>query len=378
MAVQTAEVRDLADFAPEGFLVTSFYLDVDADEFPAPQSIHTSLDSLTHTADADLKKIDGDLSHDAKESLRDDLRKIEHFVKRDFKRVDTNGLAIFSCSAKDFWHVFDIPNRVQSRVQFGPSPYLAPLAKFLSHTKPTAVLITDRQQARIFTMAQGQVKEWTSIEDFVPHRTEAGGWSQSRYQRRSDQWAKYHIDHAAELTFKLEQHHPFTWLILGTDVEAQHVLEQDLHPYLKDRVIGHISVGIHADEAEIIEKARAVREANEEQLIGDLVDKIQEYAGAGGRGTIGLKDTLQALNEQKVHILLVQEDYSHPGSLCTCGMLFPAQPATCPACGGTPEKLDNVVEGAIQKAYEFGSQVEIATEYQKLDPIQRIGSIMYY
>lgn len=379
MAVQTEEVRDLAGFAPEGFLVTSFYLDVAADEFPSPESIASSFDSLRHQADMDREKVEQTLSHEAMQSLRDDMEKIEHFIKHDFNRVDTNGVAIFSCAAKDFWHVFQTPTPMENRVEFGPSPYLAPLAEFLSHTKPTAILLTDRQQARIFTMAEGEVKEWSNFEDWVPRRSEAGGWSQMRYQRRSDNFAKHHIDHAAELVLKLEQHYPFDWLVLGYDVEAQHDLEEGLHPYVKDRVIGRITVRIDAGQAQVIEEARKVREEAEEHLIQHLMEQVQEYAGAGGRGTIGLEDTLQALNEQKVHILLVQQGFSKPGAVCpNCGMLLANQPETCPACGATPDKVDNVVDAAIQKAFELDSQVEVATEYQELEPIQCIGSIMYY
>ncbi len=377
MAVQTEEARDLAGFVPEGFLVTSFYLDVDADEFPAPESILHSFDSLRHEADMKREKVEETLSHDAMQSLRDDMEKIGHYITRDFKRVDTNGVAIFSCAAKDFWHVFEMPTRVQSRVEFTPSPYLAPLAEFLSHTKPTAVLLTDRQQARIFTMAGGHVKEWSHFE--VPTRSQGGGRSQMRDQRRSDNFAKHHIDHAAELVLKLEQHYPFDWLILGTDAEAKHDLDEGLHPYVKDRVIGHIRVRIDAGQEQVIEEARKVREEAEEHLVERLVAQVQEYAGAGGRGTIGLDDTLQALNEQKVHILLVQQGFSKPGSVCPdCGMLLAHQPETCPGCGGTPEKVDNVVESAIQKAFELGSQVEVATQYEQLEPIQYIGSVMYY
>lgn len=379
MAVQTEEARDLAGFAPEGFLVTSFYLDVDADEFPAPESIFHSFDSLRHEAEMKREKVEQDLSHDAMQSLRDDMEKIEQYIKHDFKRVDTNSVAIFSCAAKDFWHVFEMPTRVQNRVEFDPSPYLAPLAEFLSHTKPTAILLTDRQQARIFTMAEGHVKEWSDFEDWVPQHVKAGGWSQMRYQRRSDNWAKHHIDHAAELVLKLEQHYPFDWLILGMDVDAKHDLEAGLHPYVKDRVVGHISVRIDAPEQEVIDEARKVREEAEEHLIENLMKQVQEYAGAGGRGTIGLDHTLQALNEQKVHILLVQQGFSKPGSVCPdCGLLLSTQPDTCPACGGTVEKVDNVIDSAIQKAFESGSQVEIATSYEELEPIQCIGSIMYY
>ena len=73
MSVQTEEVRELVDFSPEGFYVTSFYLDVNAAEFPDPDNIVKSMNSLVHQADSDRKEIKADLSHEAAESLRRDL-----------------------------------------------------------------------------------------------------------------------------------------------------------------------------------------------------------------------------------------------------------------------------------------------------------------
>jgi peptide subunit release factor 1 (eRF1) len=383
MPVQTHEVRELVDFAPEGFLVTSFFLDVNAKELPSPDQIQTSADSLLHTAEAQREEVAGELSHDARESLRQDLQKIERFVKEDFQRQDSNGLALYSCSSHDFWEVIELPTPVDNRVVFAPRPYVAPIATFLSHNKPTAILLTDKQNGRIFTMQAGEVKEWTDFEDFVPQRSDQGGWSQMRFQRRSDEWAKHHIDRAAELALRLLQNDPFDWLILGTEAQYEGELMDSLHPYLKDRVIGTIHVRVDAPAAEVIEKASQVREQAEAALIDRLMQQIQEYAGAGGRGTVGLNDTLQALNEQKVHILLVQEGYSEPGAECpNCGLLMAEQPGTpwvtCPACNEPARRLENVIDAAIQKAMESGSTVEVATEYNKLEPIQCIGSVMYY
>lgn len=379
MAIKTDEVRDLAGFeAPEGTLVTSFYLDVNADEFPAPEHIMKAFDSLIHQAEDQRKEIEEGLSHDAEESLRGDLSGLREWIK-DWDRQDASGVAVFSCTAAGLWEVFATPTPLRSQVYFEPHPQLASLAAFLSHTKPTAVLVTDKQHARILTMKHGDVREWSDFEDYVPHRTEKGGWSQNRYQRRSDHWKQHHIDKADELVLKLEQHYPFDWLVVGAEDQDRNEITDRLHPYVKDRVIGYINVNMDAPEADIVEEACRVREQAEEGLIADLVSKIQEYAGAGGRGTIGLEATLQAINEQKVHILLVRDGLQETGSRCReCEMLFAGEIETCPACGGTAEHMDNIVDAAIQKSIELGSTVEVATEFEALEPIRGIGSVMYY
>jgi peptide chain release factor subunit 1 len=380
MTVQMEEeVRELVDFSPEGFLVTSFYLNVDATEFPDSDHVLKSFDSLIHDAESKRKDFEEQLSHDARESIRSDLAKLRDFISDDFERQDTNGLAVFSCSALGFWHVIQLPTPVNSRIEFGPVPYVAPIATFLSHTKPTAILVTDKQNARVFTMSGGEVREWADIQDWVPQRTSQGGWSQNRYQHRSDNFAKHHINHAAELTFKLLKRYPFDWLVIGTQEQYKPEVMESLHPYLKGRVIGIINARIDASAAEIVDQARAVAEGAEERRIDELLEQIQEFAGAGGRGTIGLKDTLQAINEQKVNVLLVQEGYSHSGSRCSaCGLLMLEQKSTCDACNETPQPADNIVDEAIQQSLVLGAAVEVATEFEKLKPIQDIGATMYY
>jgi peptide chain release factor subunit 1 len=373
------EVRELVDFSPEEFLVTSFYLNVDTTEFPDPDHVLKSFDSLIDDAESRRKDIEDTLSHDARESIRTDLAKLRDFISDDFDRQDTNGLAVFSCAALDFWHVIGLFTPVQNRIEFRPTPFVAPIASFLSHSKPTAILVTDKQHARVFTMSGGDVREWDDIQDWVPQRSSPGGWSQSRYQRRSDNFAKHHIDHAADLTFRLLKRYPFDWLVLGTQEQYRSEVMDSLHPYLKGRVIGVISVRIDASAAEIVERSREVAEEAEGRRIDDLLEQIVEFAGAGGRGTIGLKTILQAVNEQKVNVLLVQDGYSHPGSKCSkCGLLMIDHNATCDACNETPRPVENIVDEAIQRSLVLGAAVEVATEFEKLEAIQNIGATMYY
>jgi peptide subunit release factor 1 (eRF1) len=382
MAVQAQEeVRQVADFtAPEGFLVTSICLNIDAEAFPSPEQVLSNVNSVLHEAESKRKEIEETLSHDSAESLRGDLERFrELFGDGRFDREDTRGIAFFSCSAEGYEEVVRTTTPLENSVEFGSEAYAAPLAAFLSHSKPTAILLTDRKQARIITMAHGEVREWTDFRDDAPSYQKQGGWSQARYQRRVENFAKHHVDKGTELLLKLLQHYPFDWLILGTEVQVQHETEESLHPYVKDRLIGHISVRIDAPLEEVVERARELREEVEQSHIQRLIEQITEYAGAGGRATIGLKETLQALNEQKVHILLVEQGFAAPGSICSnCGMLMAEERSTCAACNEPATHVDDIVGAAVQKALRLGSVVEVALEPGQLDAVQQIGAVLYY
>src|SRR5947209_5053861 len=103
MAVQTEAVRELVDFESEGFLVTSFYLNVDATQFPSEDLMTTSFDSTIHAAESRRKEMEDELSHEASESIRGDLARIRGFWDEGIDRQHTQGIAMFSCSAKGFW-----------------------------------------------------------------------------------------------------------------------------------------------------------------------------------------------------------------------------------------------------------------------------------
>jgi len=74
-----------------------------------------------------LKLDDMELSHDQKAALEHDLMRIYVFVEHEFERGGRRGLAIFSCSGRDFWQVYPLPQPVRDRIEVGNHPYVRPL-----------------------------------------------------------------------------------------------------------------------------------------------------------------------------------------------------------------------------------------------------------
>ena len=301
------------------------------------------------------------------------------YVRNRYKRGHALGLALFSLSAAKFWHVEETPESVPVRVVFAPHPYMTPLVKAISRSKPLLLLLTDRQFARILLMDGLDVTEVEKSKDFVPHHSEQGGWSQARYQRHSDEWAKHHLSKVTQMVFELEQHEPFRWIVLGIEPEVEQDVERDLHPYIKDKVVAKIHVRLDATVDEIAERAAEARARAEDRLIDRLVDRIREGLGPGGHAAAGLADTVEALNEKRVHILVFQDGFSHPGAECpNCGMLVAEPVDVCPTCEHGTRRVDNVVDSGVQRAIEQRAQVEVAVDRGQLDPIHSIGAILYY
>jgi peptide subunit release factor 1 (eRF1) len=92
----------------------------------------------------------------------------------------------------------------------------------------------------------------------------------------------------------------------------------------------------------------------------ELVKRIVDNADAGGRGAIGLEDTLEAVAEGKVDTLAVAEGIAAEGAACPKCDYFAAKPfRKCPVCSATAEPIDDIVDYAVERAVLSGGHVRV-------------------
>jgi peptide subunit release factor 1 (eRF1) len=90
----------------------------------------------------------------------------------------------------------------------------------------------------------------------------------------------------------------------------------------------------------------------------ELLERIEEGLGTGGRATAGLANVLSAVHERRIDTLVVQDGFSAKGTRCPqCGWLGVSAGAQCPADGTITQPLDNVVEAAVAGAFAQDARV---------------------
>jgi hypothetical protein len=96
-------------------------------------------------------------------------------------RPSANGIVVFACeSAAVFEAVqLDVP-LAETEIVVGVEPHLYPLARLADQYRRWAVVVTDRQLARIFVMALGRIEARGEIAGVEARGSMAGGWSQAR------------------------------------------------------------------------------------------------------------------------------------------------------------------------------------------------------
>lgn len=350
-------LRKLAEW-DAGLPVTSVYVTVDGRRYPRKTDYQLRLDELLRGARGQTLALD----REAIRSVERDVAAMSEFVRDEFDRGDTKGLAMFSSHGAGLWEVVRVSRPVRDRAIVAPEADLVPLESLVETYRPTGVALVDFEKARLFLVDMGGIDEVSDLWDDVPGRHDQGGWAQMRMQRHVDDHRARHIKHVSDVLFKLWQRTRFEHLALAGPPEAQHELEASLHDYLRRRVRATFTLPITASRAEVLDRVLQLEEGVERKRERDAVERLTRAAATADRGVIGLEETIRAVSEARVDELIVSFDLSAPGSMCgACGRLTTRE-GRCPTCGETMRRVPDVVESAVAAAFRTGAKVEVVLD----------------
>jgi peptide subunit release factor 1 (eRF1) len=369
-AITEATIRELAGIRGQGAPITSCYLDIDGRRLARPRAVEIELEALMRTARAQAN---------GHASVRADLAKIERFVRAGIDRSRTRGIAIFACDADDLWRVIELPVRVQSRVVINSTPAVGQLESVLQDHERIGVLLADRQQARLFVFELGEVVERSELFDELPRDYDSRGERErGDTHHHLDALAQQHLKHVAQVAWTMYQETGFAHLGIGAADAIASELERYLHPYLRDRVCGRVSLGVTATHDEIRAAAEVLEGEVEREREARVVARLREAVATGGKGAAGLAAVLAALATRRVEQLVVSCGYSEAGWRCEPCQRLAAVGRTCKECGAEMAPVDDVVEEAVDTALDQAIRVEMTVGNADLDVLGRIGALLRY
>jgi peptide subunit release factor 1 (eRF1) len=344
--------------------VATCYLDVDGRRYVRSLDYESALERMVRP----LRERDGR-----------SLKRIEDYVRGGFDRSHTRGLAMFSSMAGDLWEAVHLPVPVRNQLVINQHPQVRQLESVIERAERFAVLLADRQRARLFVFQLGQLVDWSERFDRLPrHEDDGGDMVKDRVRDHADSATRRHLLRTAEAAFELFQESGFDQLMIGAPPDLAGPLERALHPYLRERIAARVNVAVSAREDEV----RAAAVAAEEEVMRGReaadVDRLRAAAGMGDGAVVGLDEVLKALVERRVATLLVSDGFEAPGWRCSsCGFLASRGPS-CPLCSTRMEQTDDVVEEAVQEAMNQSCHLEVCWDNADLDVLGRIGALLRY
>jgi peptide subunit release factor 1 (eRF1) len=365
------EIRELAQFQPNGkdACLLSFYFQP-----------HTPRDK-SHREDAIL----------AKDLVRQALREAQKEGKNGCARADLDRIlaiaenlrgnqarakAIFACGANNFWREFDLPPQLPgTQVFVNRRFHLKPLALLLGAQPAVSVAVVDLQRARLFDLRLDELHEREGWFRALPRRRSDGfaGYDGGHVERHLANEAMHHFKAVADHLMADAEKGVYQKLVVGCLDTNWSEFESHLHPYVKQRLIGHFSGDVPSAREDVIQQ-RGVSLLLEwqTQRRADMLREALDQARANGRGATGLRRVLRSLEQGEIQTLFLGENYAARAVECTnCGYIDAHVVTFCSVCGHPTREMDDVCEALIPKAI----RQDLELFYVNDPELDRVGNI---
>jgi peptide chain release factor subunit 1 len=346
-------------------------------------SVYLNTDTTEGTADyykRNLRSMLKDIT------LRDDVFAVERFFDHEYVGSGRS-VAIFSCAPEAYFKTFSLAVPLRSRARVGNRLHVKPLADILDAFGGYGVALVDKQGARLFYFHLGELLEQEGTVGETVRRTKHGGASQVTGRRGgvagqtnyAEEVAERNMREAAEFAARFFANKNVRRVLVGGTEDNVASFRSLLPKAWQSLIVGTFSMAMTASKDDVLDRAMQIGRLAEQRREVQLIKSVVTSAAKGRGGVTGLDNTLHALQDGRVHTLIIREGFQAPGYICQgCGYLTAKEIEVCPFCGQMVENIPDAVEMAVHKVMEQGGEVEVLHDAEITEKIGHIGAQLHY
>jgi peptide subunit release factor 1 (eRF1) len=387
------ELRQLAQIeSPDGCAV-SFYFQP---QTPQDQSHREETILVKDLVREALRQADRGKNH---QGLRDDLQNILQAAEG-FYGNHSRGKVIFACKEHGIWRALDLPPKLgRSQLKVDSRFHLRPLVAAQAGNVRTCIALVNRLKARVFEMNTlelntGEMK--TRIfhgEDFrqrpdlefgpLPKTGRSDGYmgyEAGHRERHAENEIKGHFKLFVESLQMLLTRDKFEALLIGCHDDAWPELEPLLPSDLKQKLLGRFVVDpVAASAEEVREHAERILEEKRRAQLQALVRETIGEAQRNGRGALGFRRVLTALERQEVQTLIVGPGFKAEAAECAnCRHLDTRMVRHCAVCGHDTRELPDVTDALVDLALRSGADIEFIDADPELERTGHVAALLRF
>lgn len=368
-------LEKLAAFEPQNVPVVSLYLNLTPD-----QRGRDRYDQFLRKVFAEHLKAFKDKSAE-RASLERDIERINAYLADELDR-SSNGLALFAASgAGEFFEAIQLEVATDEHWFFlGSVPHIYPLARLIDQYPRYAAVMLDTNRASIFVFGLGVVEKREQVTGVKTRRTSMGGWSQARYQRRTENFHLHHIKEVVETLDRIVRTDHIEHIIVAGDDVVVPLLKEQLPSHLLEKLVDVLKLDRHVGEDAIVEATLEVLRQKDAETDAERVGELIAAWQGGGLGVVGPEATLTALQRGQVDELLITATPQELKAVealpedAAGGAVVAETSAPAPA---EPRQL-KLAEELVTRAQQTGARVRIIEDPELLKELGGVGAVLRY
>jgi peptide subunit release factor 1 (eRF1) len=338
--IQARHLQELVNFKTPSSEVVSLYLDIDKGLSPA------SALSLACKGAPD----------DALAVVAKELKGIERALE-ETRLPSDRGLALF-CSARfRLLRACRLPEPVMTRLVVADRPHLKPLLNIADQYQRYGVALVGAASARFFEFYMGRIRELPEHE--IRQGETAGG---------RPGLARVAAAKLESLARELQ----FTRVIAACVPPLRPLVVDLMHKSLHDELIVENDLDPTATAEQVAE--RILLSETQARRLRELVTAQHLIDAAGKDAAIGLRRTMEAVEQGRVKALLVRDGFAKLGRRCLGCDRLSLEDTKCVICAAPTRTVFNLIDELCDRALGQGAQVLRMLHRTSLDNVGSIGA----
>jgi len=294
-------LRDQLDrlAAVEPGSIISLYLDLRADQ---NGQRHHAGTFLKNSFDEQTRSLTGE----TRAAFDKSFQRVRQYLSEEVP-ASVNAVAIFVSTTGDLFETITLDAPIeQPSMHVGSVPHLYPLARLNDQYPRYAALLVDTNSADLYVFALGATTRHETVSNEKTRRTQMGGMSQARYQRRADNFHKQHMKEVVDLLDKVVTQERLNHIVVACDEVARPVLMEQLPKHLAEKVIDLVHGDVKSlEQHELLEETMKALRREDARTDAEHVQRMIDAWRAGGLAVAGVEATLRALDMRQVEELLI-------------------------------------------------------------------------
>lgn len=372
------EIRQLAQLESPAACAISFYFQPTT---PQDKSHREEVILVKDLVRDTLRKAERSGNHSV---LREDLQRILE-VAEQLHGNHSRGKVILACKEQGIWRELDVPPRLDhSSIWVNSRFHLKPLVAAYAGLPKVCIALVDRQKARIFVQQEETFIEKPDLYfgDLPPAGRSDGyrGYDAGHRERHVENEVMLHFKQFADSLHILQIRDHFDLFLFGCRDEVWPEITPHLHNDVKRRLIGKFLVD--PGTASLQEVRQLAGRILGELLAAEeksLVREVTAEAQRNGRGALGLRHVLNALERQEVQTLLVSRDLQAEAVECgNCRHLDTRMVSSCAVCGHPTREVSEVSDVLVDLALRNGAEIRFIDGDPDLEKFGRVAALLRF
>lgn len=368
--INISEVKKFTKIRPEGKdnLILTVYLNTNRGRDPK-EKYRIVLKDMA-------KRIEAEIGPN--KNIRIDFEKIKNFLQYEFSKK-AKGIFLFSCVRENIWHLDELEINLPNLAFIDKTPYIKPLLGIIEEYKKYCVILISKDRARIFTVYLGKIEEHFDVFDEVTGRHKKGGSSEARFQRHRKDEEHKHLKNVATKLFRFFKKERFDKIIIGSTPEVLPEFEKAIHISLRNRVAGIFHAELFAHTDNILKKSLEIEQIIEKKEADYKLAQLKNNLGPKKYAVSGIDDTLFELQDGRLNILIIKKGLRARGRQCMgCNYIDAWDSKKCPICGGKVQPIKDIIEKAIEIAFDKNVKVKFVDGDKEFERLGNIGGLLRY